>query len=128
MKYMLLLYQDESDENRTHGEPNIKSHMELARQMVADGTYVAASPLRLTPTATTVRVRNDKAVVTDGPFLETKEALGGFYLLECESIDQAIAYAAKLPQAREASVEVRPVFEIPGWDERIGLRAEEATD
>lgn len=128
MKFILLLYQDEADENRTHGEPNIKAHMDLARQMVEDGTYVAASPLRLTPTATTVRVRNDNAVVTDGPFSETKESLGGYYLLECESIDQAIAYASKLPQAREASVEVRPVFEIPRWDERIGLRGEGATD
>ena len=128
MKYILLLYQNESDPGRTHGEPNIKAHVALARRMIEDGTYVAASPLRLTPSATTVRVRNDNAVVTDGPFSETKEALGGYYLLDCDSIDQAIAYAAQLPQAREASVEVRPVFEIPGWNERIGLPAEDATD
>jgi hypothetical protein len=122
MKYILLLYQDESDPNRTHGEPNIREHIALARRTVADGAYIAASPLRLTPAATTVRVRGDATAVTDGPFSETKEALGGFYLLDCENLEQAVAYAAALPQAREASVEIRPIFEIPGWEERIGLR------
>ncbi|MEX0749651.1 MAG: YciI family protein [Dehalococcoidia bacterium] len=127
MKYMLLLYQDEADPERTHGEQNIKEHIAVARRTVADGAYVAASPLRLTPTATTVRVRGDNATVTDGPFSETKEALGGYYLLDCRDLDQAIAYAAALPQAREACVEIRPVFEIAGWDEKIGLHAPDGT-
>jgi len=127
MKYMLLLYQDESNDQRTHGEENIRQHIELARRTVADGAYIAASPLRMTPTATTVRVRGDNATVTDGPFSETKEALGGYYLLECKDLEQAIAYAATLPQAREASVEIRPIFEIPGWDEAIGLTAPDET-
>lgn len=127
MKYLLLLYQDESDPNRTHGEPNIKEHIALARRTVADGAYIAASPLRLTPAATTIRVRGDTTAVTDGPFSETKEALGGFYLLDCESLEQAVAYAATLPQAREASVEIRPIFEIPGWDDRIGLHRHRET-
>jgi hypothetical protein len=126
VKFVLLLYQDEADPDRTHGEPNIKQHIDLARRMVEEGTYVSASPLRMTPTATTVRVRNDRAAVTDGPFSETKEALGGYYLVDCDSIEQAIAYAAALPQAREASVEVRPVIEIPDWDRRIGLPTQDA--
>lgn len=122
MKYILLLYQDESDERRTHGEENIREHIAFARRAVADGAYVAASPLRLTPTATTVRVRDDRTTVTDGPFAETKEALGGYYILDCRDLAQAIAYGASLPQAREASVEIRPVVEIAGWDEAIGLQ------
>jgi hypothetical protein len=125
VKYILLLYQDEADPNRTHGEPNIKEHIEVARRTVADGAYISASPLRLTPAATTVRVRGDNAAVTDGPFAETKEALGGYYLLECQDIEQAIAYAAALPQAREASVEIRPIFDIPGWDASIGLASDD---
>jgi hypothetical protein len=78
----------------------------------ADGTLIAAEPLHPVDTATTVRVRNGKLAVTDGPFAETKEQLAGFYLVEARNLDEAIQIAAKIPPAREGSIEVRPVREL----------------
>jgi hypothetical protein len=75
----------------------------------------------VTSNAVTVRVRDGETVLTDGPFAETKEALGGYYILECSDLDEAIGYATRLPPARVGSVEIRPVFEIPGWDDAIGV-------
>jgi hypothetical protein len=93
----------------------------MARDAVARGAYVGCNALETSDRATTVRVRDGATVVTDGPFAETKEQLGGYYLLNCKNIEEAIDYASRIPPAKIGSIEIRPVFEIPGWDEAIGL-------
>ena len=116
MQYMLLIYDDErvwaempeDERNRLMGE-----YFQLTEDLQKAGAFVAGDPLQPTATATTVRVRESDTLVTDGPFAETKEQLGGYYLVEAESIDEAIEWAARIPSARLGSVEVRPVMEIP---------------
>ena len=115
MHYMCLIYDDEDvwnglpedERNALYGE--YTSFTESIRE---GGQYVQADQLQPISTATTVRVRDGKTLVTDGPFAETKEQLGGYYVLECENIDEAIAYAAKIPTAESGSVEVRPVWQM----------------
>jgi hypothetical protein len=119
---MFLLYVDESLPEREGSEENINEHIALAREAVAKGAYVACNALDVTSKATTVRVRNDETLISDGPFAETKEALGGYYIMDCRDLDEAIAYASRIPPARVGSVEIRPVFEIPGWDDAIGVK------
>jgi hypothetical protein len=123
---MFLLYVDESLPEREGSEENINEHIELAREAVARGAYVDCNALEVTSKATTVRVRNDETILTDGPFAETKEALGGYYIIDCADLDEAIAYAQRIPPARVGSVEIRPLFEIPGWDEAIGVSRQPA--
>lgn len=114
MKYMLLIYSDEqawTDAERQHcyGEST-----ELAHALKAGGQYLVASPLQPVATATSVRVREGKRSVTDGPFAETREQLGGFFMIEAKDLDEAIAVAGRIPSARKGTVEIRPVVEIPG--------------
>ncbi|HZD39513.1 MAG TPA: YciI family protein, partial [Terriglobales bacterium] len=87
---------------------------QLAQQLHTCGQYLAANPLHPTSMATSVRVRDGKRIVTDGPFAETREQLGGYFLIEANSLDEAIGVAARIPMARKGTVEVRPVVEIPG--------------
>ena len=114
MKYMLLVYLDEqvlSDSEREH------CYLESARltqDLNTSGQYLAASPLHPVSTATSVRVRDGKRVVTDGPFAETREQLGGFYLIEARDLDEAMNIAERIPPARFGTVEIRPVMEIEG--------------
>jgi hypothetical protein len=115
MRYLLLIYTEEPTQP--------PSEDEAAREMAAYAAYTqelndrgvnrGGEALQQTTSATTVRVRNGETVVTDGPFAETKEALGGFYLLDCRDLDEAIELAAKLPAAKRGSVEVRPIWELP---------------
>ena len=88
--------------------------LQLTHQLKADGKYIAASPLHPTTTATSVRVREGKRLVTDGPFAETYEQLGGYYLVDARDLDEAIEIAGRIPGARLGTVEIRPVFELPG--------------
>jgi hypothetical protein len=90
----------------------------LARQLDAQGQYLAAAPLHPTLTATSVRVRDGKRLVTDGPFAETREQLGGFYLVEARDLDDAIAIAARIPVSHVGTIEVRPVVEIEGLPQK----------
>src|SRR2546423_10055834 len=112
MRYLLLIY---SDEKTRSMEPEkidpcvLQEHGKLIQDLGA--RCLASEPLQPTSTATTVRVREGKTLVTDGPFAETKEQLGGFFLVDCESIDEAIEAAGKLPTARHGSIEVRPLIE-----------------
>jgi hypothetical protein len=123
VKYMFLIYVDESDP-RSGGSPeDMAGHVAVAREAIAHNAYITCDALSQTPSATTVRVRGGEALVTDGPFAETKEALGGYYVLECKDLDEAIAYAAKIPPAKHGAIEIRPIMEIPGWEEMIGLGA-----
>ena len=117
MKYMLLCYDDEQAWNRL-GQAALREAMEEAVQLTheidARGQYLLASPLHPVSTATSVRVRDGKRIVTDGPFAETNEQLGGFYLIDVKDLNEALRIAERHPGARLGTVEVRPVMELPG--------------
>jgi hypothetical protein len=113
MKYMLLIYQVEQALSQSEREACYVESTQLAHDLKAHGQYVSANPLHSVTTATTVRVRDGKRIVTDGPFAETREQLGGYFLVEADDLDQAIAIAARIPMARRGTVEVRPVIDIP---------------
>jgi hypothetical protein len=114
MKYMLLIYLDEQALSETERQECYAESTQLAHQIHASGQYLAANPLHPTSMATSVRVRNGKRLVTDGPFAETREQLGGYFLIEANNLDEAIGIAARIPMARKGTVEVRPVIDIPG--------------
>ena len=114
MKYMLLIYLDEQALNETERQECYAESTQLAHQIHANGQYLAANPLQPTSMATSVRVRDGKRLVTDGPFAETREQLGGYFLIEANNLDEAIGIAARIPMARKGTVEVRPVIDIPG--------------
>jgi hypothetical protein len=116
MKYMLLCYHEERawDEAGSGAvEREIDEAVQLTHQLHAKGQYLMASPLHPAASATSVRIREGKRLVTDGPFAETREVLGGFYLIDVDNLDEAISVAAQHPGARLGIVEVRPVQEIP---------------
>jgi len=114
MKYMLLIYGDENGLSEPERKDCYVESTQLAHDLHANGQYVAANPLQPTSMATSVQVRNGKRLVTDGPFAETREQLGGYFLVDAKNLDEAIAIAAKIPMARKGTVEIRPVIEIPG--------------
>src|SRR5437867_3466352 len=114
MKYLLLIYGDEQALSETERQDCYVESMQLAHDINSSGQYVAANPLHPTSMATSVRVRDGKRLVTDGPFAETREQLGGYFLIDAKNLDEAIAIAAQIPMARKGTVEVRPVIEIPG--------------
>ncbi len=115
-QYMLLIYDDEA-QRATVSEQDVASLMQeyfaYTDSLTQRGALKEGAPLDPIATARTVRVRDGQALVVDGPFAETKEQLGGFYLLECDTIDQAIEAAKMCPGARYGSVEVRPVMQVP---------------
>ena len=115
MQYMLLIYNDEnawaalSDAER---ESIVGDYLAFTGEIRESGNYVDGAPLHPTSTATAVRVRDGETLVTDGPFAETKEQLGGFYLVEATDADEAIAVAARIPGAKYGTIEVRPVVAV----------------
>src|SRR5216117_680514 len=111
---MLLIYADEQALDDAERERCYRESTELAHQLDAAGQYLAAAPLQATSTATSVRVREGRRFVTDGPFAETREQLGGYFLIDAGDLDEAIAIAARIPMARRGTVEVRPVVELAG--------------
>ena len=114
MQYMLLIYGDETAMpklNEAERAALFRDYGQFSEAIRRSGNFVAGAPLRPTATATTVRVREGKRLVTDGPFAETREQLGGYYLVEAKDLDEAIAIAARIPGARTGSIEVRPVLE-----------------
>ena len=114
MKYMLLIYADQQALSESERQDCYKESMELAHDIKSKGQYLGANPLHPTSMATSVRVRNGNRLVTDGPFAETREQLGGYFLIDAKNLDEAIAVAARIPMARKGTVEVRPVIEIAG--------------
>ena len=115
MKYMLLIYLDEKHPlSEAERQACYEESTQLAEELHKKGQYIAANPLHPTETATSVRVREGKRMVTDGPFAETREQLGGYFLIDAENLDAAIAVAARVPMARKGTVEVRPVIDMPG--------------
>src|SRR5689334_10588169 len=114
MKYMLLIYFDERALNQTEREQCYEESAEFARQINESQQYLAAAPLHPTSTATSVRVHDGKRFVTDGPFAETREQLGGYFIIDVEDLGEAIDIAGKIPGARMGTVEIRPILEIEG--------------
>lgn len=114
MQYMLLIYLDENALNDTEREQCYAESARFAQQLNASGQYLVSSPLHPTSTATSLRVRDGKRLVTDGPFAETREQLGGFFLIDVQDLDQAIDIAGKIPAGKWGTVEIRPVMEIAG--------------
>ena len=114
MRYMLLIYGDEQALSQTELEQCYRESAGLANEIHAKGQYLATAPLHPTSTATSVRVREGKRLVTDGPFAETREQLGGYFLIEANDLDEAIAIAGRIPMARRGTVEIRPVVEVAG--------------
>jgi hypothetical protein len=115
MKYLCLIYQDESRRPKLPGPEVEKIHGEyfaFTEGIKSSGHYIGSNPLELTNTAITVRVRNGEILTTDGPFAETKEQLGGYYLIEARDLNDAVQVASRIPGARFGSIEVRPVMEI----------------
>jgi hypothetical protein len=114
MKYMLLIYSaEEAWTEETRGQCMVES-TKLCHELAAQGRFLGASPLHPVATATCVRVRNGNRLTTDGPFAETTEQLGGYYLIEVANLDEAIAIAGRIPAASKGTVEIRPVFELSG--------------
>ena len=115
MRYMLLIYGDES-QMASMTEEQMGQMMEAYNKFTADfeasGKMIGGDALQPTPTATVVRVRDGKTVTTDGPYAETKEALGGYYAIDAADLDEAIAWAARIPGAQDGSIEVRPIMEF----------------
>jgi hypothetical protein len=114
MKYMLLVYLDEQALSEAEYKHCYVESAQLAQELSTTGRYLDASPLHPVSTATSVRVRDGKRVVTDGPFAETREQLGGYYLIEANDLDEAIGVAERIPPARFGTIEIRPVMEIGG--------------
>ncbi|MDH3628922.1 MAG: YciI family protein [Acidobacteriota bacterium] len=113
MQYLLLIYSNEHDEPRPdspEGAAYFQEYMEFGAEVVERKLHLGGNALQPIATATTVRVRDGKAVATDGPFAETKEQLGGYYLLDCKDLDEAIECAGKIPTSRHGSVEIRPIL------------------
>lgn len=117
MRYMLLIYLDENSLSETERAECYEESTQLARDLDAKGQYLAAAPLYPTSTATSVKVRDGKRFVTDGPFAETREQLGGYFLVDAPDLDEALRIAARIPGARAGTVEVRPVIEVAGLPE-----------
>ena len=114
MRYMLLIYLEERALDEAERAQCYRETTELAHEIASAGQFLAADPLEPTAKATSVRVRGGKRFVTDGPFAETREQLGGYFLVDTRDLDEAIAIAARIPMARRGTVEVRPVVEIAG--------------
>jgi hypothetical protein len=115
MKYLCLIYENERNWENTspaEGEAIMNEYFTFTADIQRNGKYIAGEALQPTQTATTVRVRNGKVSTTDGPFAETKEQLGGFYLIEANDLNDAIQVAAKIPAVRSGSIEVRPVVDF----------------
>ena len=115
MKYMLLIYLDEQNPlSEAERQDCYAESTQLAQELHSKGKYLGANPLHPTSMATSVRVRDGKRLITDGPFAETREQLGGYFLIDAKDLDEALGVAGRIPMARKGTVEVRPVIDLPG--------------
>jgi hypothetical protein len=113
MLYMFILYHDPEV---APPDDLMERHFAVARDARSKNAYICSEAIGGTENATTIRVRGGKVMTTDGPFVETKEVFGGFYILDCKDLDEALDYAARIPNAESAGVEVRPIVNVPGWE------------
>ncbi len=118
MKYMLLIYLEENAMSQTEREHCYVESAQLAQQLHAAGQFLATAPLQPVSMTASVQMRGGNRFVTDGPFAETREQLGGFFLIEAKNLDEAIGVAGQIPGARVGTVEIRPVIELPGLPQR----------
>jgi hypothetical protein len=126
MRYLLLIYEAEPTRQPSDAEAAamMGEYATFSRNIADQGVMRAGDALQPVSAATTVRVRDGRTLVTDGPFAETKETLGGYYLVDCPDLDEAIAIAGRIPGARTGSIEVRPILELPGeYAEAMGVPA-----
>jgi hypothetical protein len=118
MKYILLMYAEEGAWPPEEHRVALQESIDLCHRLHAKGQYLGASPLEPPSTATCVRLRDGKAIVSDGPYAETKEQLGGYFLIDVENLEEAIAVAARVPCTRRGTAEIRPVMEVTGLPEQ----------
>lgn len=118
MKYMLLIYLEENCLNDVEREHCYVESAQLAQRLHANGQFLATAPLQSVAVTKSVQMRNSNRLVTDGPFAETREQLGGFFLIDAKNLDEAIGIAAQIPGARVGTVEIRPVIELAGLPQR----------
>ena len=110
MQYLLLIYASEAEEDKLDQEAILAEYGPFTQGIIQSGAFKAADRLKRVATATTVRIRDGKTLTTDGPFAETREQLGGYYLVEAKDLDEAVGIAARIPAAKYGSVEVRPIW------------------
>ena len=122
MQYMLLIYGAENCWTEQERRECMHESMKICDQLAAEGKYIASAPLHSVTTATSVRIRNNKRQIMDGPFAETTEQLGGYYIVDVDNLDEAIAIASRLPPASKGTVEIRPVFDITPLREQSGAQ------
>ncbi|WP_340680576.1 YciI family protein [Paraglaciecola sp.] len=118
MQYMLLIYSDENEWTEEQRLDCMQKSMCISAELTAKGQLISAAPLHSVTTATSLRIKNGKRHITDGPFAETTEQLGGYYIVDVDNLDQALEIASRLPPAQKGTVEVRPLFPLP---EPIGV-------
>jgi hypothetical protein len=114
MKYLLLIYMNENAMNPAEREQCYHDSTQLAHDLHQAGQFLGANPLQPVATAKSVRIREGKRLLTDGPFAETREQLGGYFLIDAPDLDAAIGVASRIPAAKKGTVEIRPVIEISG--------------
>jgi hypothetical protein len=118
MKYMLLIYLEENALNETERADCYAESAQLAQHLHSRGQFLATAPLQPAALTTSIQIRDGNRLVTDGPFAETREQLGGFFLIDAKDLDEAIGIAGQIPGARVGTVEIRPVIELPGLPQR----------
>jgi hypothetical protein len=123
MQYMLLIYLDEQAISEAEREKCYLDSAQFAQRLNVKGQYLGAGPLHPTSTATSVRVQGGKRLVTDGPFAETREQLGGYFLIDVPDLDEAIAIAAEVPAGKWGTVEIRPIIQVPSLPAGLNTQA-----
>jgi hypothetical protein len=124
---MLLVYLDEKALDEAQREECYIESTRLTHELSASGHYLAAAPLHPVATATSLRIREGRQLITDGPFAETREQLGGYFLIEAQHLDEAMGIAARVPAARFGTIEIRPLIELAGMPEPARQRKDEVT-
>jgi hypothetical protein len=120
MKYMLLIYSNESSWTEAEREACFAESTQVSHELHAEGKYLAAAPLQSVSVATSLRIRDGKRLISDGPFAETHEQLGGYFVVEATDLDDAISIADRLPAARKGTIEIRPILELPNLPKSYG--------
>jgi len=118
MKYMMLIYSNEGDWTEDERRRCMEESSQLCHELAGKGQFHGASPLHSVVMATSVRIREGKRLITDGPFAETTEQLGGYFLIDAPNLDEAIAIASRIPSAKKGTVEIRPIYELDGLPDK----------